>query len=110
MLAAGTVGDAASVEYMAFKNLYHDLPTAEEILEKPEETRLPKQPSANYAVTTMLARHTTVKNWQQAMKYIERLPGEYQVLFARDIVRNPANGNLCFQPEFMTWVRESKLI
>lgn len=110
MLAAGTVGDAASVEYMAFKTLYKDLPTAEEILEKPEETRLPKQPSANYAVTTMLARHTTVKNWQQAMKYIERLPGEYQVLFARDIVRNPANSNLCFQPEFMTWVRESKLI
>jgi hypothetical protein len=86
-LIKGTVGEGASAEFSGFTRLIKDLPTVDEVLLNPKETRLPNSPAGQFAIVTALSAKATPDNIERLMHYVTRMPTEFQVLFMRDCTR-----------------------
>ncbi len=86
-LLKGTVGDGAAGEFIAFMRVVRNLPSVDQILVDPENTKVPEDLSAKYAISTALATRACRDNMDVLMKYAARLPIEFQVVFARDAGR-----------------------
>ncbi len=82
--AASLVGDGPGGEYITFKRIYADLPTIEDMLERPTTTRIPDQPDQLYAIVGAVAAHGNPTNWNDLMKFVRRMPSEFQVCCIRD--------------------------
>jgi hypothetical protein len=79
----GTVGEAAAGEFTAFQRTIKNLPSIDKILLQPETTEVPSEPA--------LGTRTAKDNFDRMMKYVNRLPTEFQVVFVRDCVRRTAS-------------------
>ena len=85
---AGTIGEGAAVELATYSEIYQNLPTIEQILTNPKSGwRVPKEPSEQYAVTTMLAHNSTPDNIGKLIIAINRLPTDFQVITFKDIYK-----------------------
>ena len=85
---AGTIGEGAAVELATYSEIYQNLPTIEQILTNPKSGwRVPKEPSEQYAVTTMLAHNSTPNNINKIIVAINRLPVDFQVITFKDIYK-----------------------
>jgi hypothetical protein len=58
-LLEGTIGQAATTEFVAFLRLFRQLPSVPEILLNPDKAPVPDEPSARIAVATALGRVLT---------------------------------------------------
>jgi DNA polymerase III delta prime subunit len=83
---SGAVGEGFAAELTAFLRVWMNLPSKEEIYANPDKVKVPeaKQADVRYAVCGMLAHNATKANFSATMKYIQRLPLEFQVLFIKD--------------------------
>lgn len=86
-LIKGTVGEGAAAEFSGFVRQIKDLPTVDQVLLDPENTKLPTNPGAQYAMCTVLDGKATTGNIARIMKYIERMPVEFQTIFVRSAIR-----------------------
>lgn len=100
-LVSGTIGEGAAREFCAFVLLYKQLPNIDAIFLTPETTQLPSSPSGMYAVSAALARRMTETNIGQAIKYLDRMPVEYNVACIVDAVRR--NKSLQTTGAFTKW-------
>ena len=100
---AGTVGEGAAVELATYAEIYQNLPTIEQILANPKSGwKVPKEPSEQYAVTTMLSHNTTLESINQIIIAINRLPVDFQVITFKDIYkRTPELKN---HPVITDWI------
>jgi hypothetical protein len=98
-LLEGTIGQAATTEFVAFLRLFQQLPSVPEILLNPDKAPVPEEPSARIAVATALGRVLTDHSIAKGMVYLNRLPTEMRVLSMRDAaVRDRA---ITHTPEFV---------
>lgn len=88
---AGAVGEGAAVEFMAFLEIYRNLPSLDAILLDPDAAPIPVEPSALYATCAGLAFKANAGNCERVFRYAERLReaghGEFSVLLVRDALR-----------------------
>lgn len=88
---AGSVGEAAATELMAFLGIYRELPSPDAILLSPDTAMIPEKPAALYAVSSALAAYSTEGNFDRVLTYTDRLIGEghreFAALLARDAIR-----------------------
>ena len=105
-LIKGTVGEGAATEFIAFVKIAKDLPTIDQILMAPEKTELPSSPAAQYALCTALDKKTTKDNIDRVLKYVGRMPTEYQVLYFRSVLL--ANDTIATTPAFTKWVSQNQ--
>ena len=85
---AGTIGEGAAVELATYSEIYQNLPTIEQILANPRSGwKVPKEPSEQYAVTTMLAHNSTPDSIEKIIIAINRLPVEMQIVTFKDIYK-----------------------
>ena len=85
---AGTVGEGAAVELATYSEIYQNLPTIEQILANPKSGwKVPKEPSEQYAVTTMLSHNTTPTTIDKIIIAVNRLPVDFQVITFKDIYK-----------------------
>lgn len=90
-LIAGTVGEGAASEFVAFLRVWRQLPQWETIMSNPKGAPLPDEPSARYAVVGMLATRATRDNMAAVLTYAGRLDPEYTVLAVKDATsRDPS--------------------
>jgi len=82
----GSIGEGAAAELCGFLKMYNDLPNIDEIAIKPEDVKVPTEPAALYAVTSALVKKTDKKNFANIMKYINRIPADFSMLYIRDLV------------------------
>jgi hypothetical protein len=80
----GTVGPAATAEFVGFLRLFRQLPSIDEILLTPETAPLPDDPSAQIAIATALGRAMSDQSITKGTKYLDRMPTEMRVLAMRD--------------------------
>jgi MoxR-like ATPase len=98
-LLEGTIGEAATIELVAFLRLFRQLPSVQEILLNPDTAPVPDEPSARIAIATALGRVLTDHSITKGMRYLNRLPAELCVLAMRDAaVRDRA---ITHTPEFV---------
>ena len=106
-MLAGTLSEGVAREFMAFCEHYKDLPKLPKIMADPEGTKVPVEPSVLYALSGSLSQHVKEDNITAVMKYLARLPVEFQVFCAREISRRKKE--LMMQPAFQKWVAASGL-
>lgn len=100
-LIEGTIGDGPAAEFISFIRLIRDLPNVDEILLNPTKVKVPDSPATLYALTTSLAMRASRDNYDILMKYVERVPTEFQVVFVRDSVRRA--DEVSKAKSFVTW-------
>lgn len=98
---AGDVGDGPAAEFKGFLRIYRELPSPDAILLDPDKIEVPKDPATKYAICGALAHRTTPDNFGRVMKYINRLPPEFGVLFVRDAMAK--DKNLATSADFIKW-------
>jgi hypothetical protein len=86
-LIKGTVGEGAAGEFIAYLRVWRDLPTIESILLNPDKAPVPTEPSQLYALATTLEDKANRGNFDKLMKYVARMPTEFQVVFVRGAAR-----------------------
>jgi AAA domain (dynein-related subfamily) len=88
---AGSVGEGAATELMAFLGIFRQLPSPDAILLNPDTAPIPETPAALYAVAAALAAYASEANFDRIVTYTERMIGagsrEFAALLVRDAVR-----------------------
>lgn len=100
-LIKGTVGEGAATEFSAFTRVIKDLPTVDQILLDPEGTKMPENPACRFALATALDQKATTGNLARIMKYVERMPVEFQTVFVRSAIRR--DDKLTGTKAYMDW-------
>jgi MoxR-like ATPase len=83
-LLEGTIGPAATAEFVGFLRLFRQLPSIDEILLNPSSAPLPDEPSAQIAIATALGRAMSDQSVAKGLTYLDRMPTEMRVLAMRD--------------------------
>lgn len=89
---AGSVGEGASLEYLAFRQMANSLVNLDAILLAPDTAAIPTKPSELYATAVGLAGRANSTNFARIATYVTRLyteagKGEFAVLLVRDSIR-----------------------
>jgi AAA domain (dynein-related subfamily) len=98
---AGTISEGVAREFLFFCQIYSSLPKIEEIVANPEKIKVPSEPSVMFALTGSVSHNIKDDNASQLMKFIARLPDEFQVVCMREARRK--NKNIVKHPAVMAW-------
>jgi hypothetical protein len=104
-MLAGTLSEGVAREFLTFVKIYDDLPKPAQILAAPETIKVPTEPSILYALTGTLSHNATPQNFDSMMKFIVRLPVEFQVVTMRETIRR--NKAMMGHASVQKWVTES---
>jgi hypothetical protein len=99
------VGDGAAGEYVAFKQIYQDLPDIDALIKSPGTTKVPSSTSVLYAICGALTSRVNADNFEAIMKYAKRMPPEYQVIIVRDSLAK--DRALRTSPSFSKWTADN---
>lgn len=102
-LLAGCISEGVAREFKAFCELSEGLVKFEDIIENPEEAKVPTDSGSLYATVGMLTDNVTAENAAIAMTYIGRMPAEYQLCTIRRIYQS--NKDLVSVKEVREWLR-----
>jgi hypothetical protein len=102
---ASLIGDGPAGEYIAFKSIYKEVPDIDALIKSPSTTKVPENASVLYAIAGALASRVNDKNFDAIMKYVRRMPAEYQVVIIRDCMAK--DKGLMSQPAFTKWTQDN---
>lgn len=83
----GEVGEGPAAEFTAFRKIYMNLVSFEEVVMNPTGVKIPTDLSALYATVGHSSYHTNVGNIERVAQFIERLPQDFQVMYYQDTMR-----------------------
>lgn len=104
-MLAGTLSEGVAREFITFMKIYADLPKMSQIALSPETVMVPREPSILFALTGSLAQNATQDNFSQLMKFINRLPVEFQVVTMKETIRR--NKPMLTHPAVQKWISDS---
>jgi len=97
----GYVGHGAAIECSAFLSMYRGLPSIDGIMLDPDGYDIPLDPQVQWATAAALAQAITPQNFRRVVRYLERLPEEYNY-FAVTAARS-RDASIEQEPEFTQW-------
>ena len=83
---ASLIGDGPAGEYLSYRAIYKDMPDIDQIIEKPSTSTVPTDTSILFAVSGALAAKADATNFDSIMRFVRRMPAEYQVITVRDSI------------------------
>lgn len=86
-MLAGTISEGVAREFLSFCKHFEALPKIGEIINSPDAIRVPHEPSILFALTGALSHNASMENFDQLIKFIKRLPLEFQVVCLRETIR-----------------------
>lgn len=86
-MLAGTLSEGVAREFMGFCKIHQDLPTMAQILAAPDSIKVPEEPSILFALTGAIGHNASQENFGQLIKYVNRMPSEFQVVALRETAR-----------------------
>ena len=103
-MVSGAVGHAAAVEFLAFVQLYRNLPNLDHILMDPANAPVPDRSDAQtlYAISAALSRRADEDNLGRVMTYLDRLPSEFNWFCVKAAAGR--DNALTYTPEYTRWV------
>jgi hypothetical protein len=107
VMLAGAVSEGVAREFVTFTKVFDKLPSTQQIALNPEGTPVPDEIDVLWALTGSLAHHATAENIEHLLKYIKRMPVEFQVVCLRDAKRRKPV--LTKTPAFQQWVMGSAM-
>jgi hypothetical protein len=104
-MLAGTLSEGVAREFVTYCRIYNDLPKPAQIIASPDTIKVPDEPSILFALTGTVAHNATHDNFGQLMKFILRLPVEFQVVAMRETLRR--NPSLKSHAAVQKWIADS---
>lgn len=104
-MIAGAVSEGVAREFLTYMDIYKDLPKISQIEANPEGMRVPEEPSILFALTGSIASNASKTNLDSLIKFVKRLPVEFQVICLRQVVRR--NKELIATPAVQGWISTS---
>ncbi len=104
-LLLGTIGEAAATELGAYLNIWQKLPDLDLLIKKPDTIDIPSDPAVLSALTHFLISKSEESNINSLIKFIERMPREYQVLYWKDVLDRVKSSSS--SPEFVKFITEN---
>ena len=102
------IGAPAAAQLFAFVKLEREMPKFETIVNDPEKAKVPNKPDALMLIAYNLAHRVTEKTAPPVIKYIERMPKEFSVTFAKAACnREPA---LVMTKAFQKWALDNSAL
>jgi hypothetical protein len=101
VLVGGSVGDAEAIKFLAYVDLYRQLPNMDAILLDPDNADVPQDMAVQFAVSSALAHRADVNNFGRVLRYIDRLPSEFRVYCIKDAITR--DRSIQSTPEFTRW-------
>lgn len=101
-LLSGIIGKGTTREFIEYCAVYGEISTIAEILANPEGIVIKDKPDVKYAYAGYTASNITVENASQMMKFINRLPVEFQIVALSNAFK--AKPMISQVPEVMDWV------
>lgn len=83
----GDVGEGPAVEFLSFLKVCRKLVSVDTIILNPTGTPVPTETNILYALSGSLAHRVTKDNFGRIMQYVNRIPGEFGLLFIRDAIK-----------------------
>jgi len=103
-MISGAAGEGFAAEFIGFLNTWKNLPDIENLIQRPETTAVPTEPSLLFAICGALIQKADMRNIEMIMKYMVKMPAEFQVLFLKDAIKKkPA---LAETSAFLDWSRK----
>lgn len=107
-LTCGAIGDGVGTEFTAFTKIEKDLPKVQAIELNPTGIAVPEEPSVLWMLCGAISEAMNEKNCDPLMKYVDRLPQEFQVVAVREAARRQPKLNDF--PPFLKWVTNKALV
>ena len=107
-VVAGCVGDGAAAEFVAYLQLYRQLPDVDAVLSNPNAIPLPKEPAVLFAlIGALTARARSDRSLVPAFARVGmRLPDEFGMLALRDALA--IDRTLVADPAVQQWVAQAR--
>lgn len=102
---AGTLGEGHAREFVGFCKIHSELLKPEQILKDPEHVKVPNEPSVLFALTGSIAHNIDPDNATTFMKFIMRLPVEFQVVCLKEAIRR--NKAMMANAAIQSWIAQS---
>ena len=104
-MLSGIMGEGVARELQGFFKIHAGLLTPAQIQANPEKVQVPTQPSVLYALTGSVAHNMSMSTAEAYMKFVRRLPVEFQMVCLREALRR----NLAMQKHeaVQKWVAEN---
>lgn len=84
---SGIIGPGAASEFVGFLKIFRALPNIDLILIDPDRVAVPADPATLYALAGVLISKMSDNSIIRIMKYIDRMPEEFQVLTVTDAIK-----------------------
>ena len=107
----GTIGRAATAKFLSFIKVADALPTWDEIITNPSDTKLPDSPAARCILAFSALGKVDRSNIAKWFEYLQRAPKELQALFclsAKD--HKKAKDVLYGSKSFVDWARKNQYL
>ena len=104
-LLAGTVGEGAAMEFKGFTDIIESVPSITEILRYPENIGFESRPDILYALGTLVTQHVTDDNIEKLVKFVNRMPLEFQVITYQHFLKKDVN--LQNHKSLKQWIKEN---
>jgi hypothetical protein len=104
-MLAGTISEGLAREFITYCKIYDKLPKIADIVNIPETHNVPVEPSILFALTGSISHHINKDNATNLMKFVKRLPIEFQIVCMRETVRR--NKPLVKEPAIQQWIANS---
>lgn len=101
---SGTVGKGRAAEAWAFREEAMNMPDPDACLLSPDSAPLPAKPSLRYAISVAIAYRTNARNFEQAIRYTNRVGKPFEVLTVKDALRRDAK--LAETQAFARWASD----
>jgi hypothetical protein len=103
-LCAGFIGEGAAAQFFSFAEYERELPELEEVIKNPKEAKLPSHPGCQMLACYKLAALAEEKTIEPIVEYVERMPKDFSVTFAKvigtrsiDLLNTKAMTNWCIR-------------
>lgn len=98
---AGRVGEGWASEFCSFLKMFRSLPDPDEVIKHPDKANIPKEPSVMFALLGSLVGRCKVDNFENIVKFSNRIPNEFSVMLIKDCVSK--NTSLAKTQSFVSW-------
>lgn len=97
----GIVNEGRAAEYIGFRKLLGRAPNIDQIQIDPEGSPVPEDADVRYATIAALTTRTTKNNWPAIVKYVSRMPSDFQVLYIKGATK--LDSSLMGTRQFIDW-------
>lgn len=85
-LYAGTITSGSAADFVAFCQVFGEIPKIGEIMADPKGTRLPRDLNSKWAVTSSLLEHVNEDTLDKLAEYVNRFEMTFRILFFRSVM------------------------